>query len=158
MAKPRRILRLQQLILEAAAETIQRELDDPRIGLVSITHVKLAPDLTAARVYWSCLGTDAQRRTCERGLANALPVIQRAVATALRTRVTPHLSLAYDATLERAQRLEEIFEHLRHERDDVTAPAEDAAGPESAESAETADAAEAPEAAEAAEATDSPED
>jgi len=116
MAKPRRILRLQQLILETAATHIQRELEDPRLGLVSITRVKLAPDLTQAQVFWSVLGDEAAVRTCERGLARALPSIQRAVAAALQTRVTPKLQLRHDGGMEHAQRLETIFAKLRAER------------------------------------------
>ncbi len=126
MATERRVLRLQQLILEAVAETVQRDLHDPRIGLVSITRVKLAPDLSAARVFWSCLGEEAQRRTCARGLKDALPVIQRHVATVMRTRITPQLSLAYDATLAKAERLERIFQSLREERGDEDAEAGEA--------------------------------
>ena len=116
MAHPRRILRLQQLILETAATHIQRELGDPRIGLVSITRVKLAPDLTQARLYWSCLGEDADVRKTERGLHDALPSIQRAVAGALHTRVTPRLELQHDDGMVHAQRLETIFEQLRREK------------------------------------------
>jgi ribosome-binding factor A len=128
MAKERRVLRLQQLILETVAETVQQGLDDPRIGMVSVTRVKLSPDLTAARVYWSCLGTDAQRRTSERGLQRALPLLQRAVAQSMGTRVTPRLSLTYDETLARSERLEEIFERLRRERGESPTP-DDASPP-----------------------------
>ena len=116
MAKPRRILRLQQLILEQVAQTIQRELKDPRIGMVSITRVKLSPDLSRAQVYWSCLGDDSEHRKVQRGLEDAVPVIQGAVAQALQTRVTPRLQFHFDQSLEKAQRLEEIFQHLREER------------------------------------------
>jgi ribosome-binding factor A len=116
MATPRRVLRLQQLILETAALTIQRDLHDPRIGMVSVTRVKLSPDLTSAIVYWSTIDADADRRTTERGLEDALPVVQRAVGRALTTRVTPTISLRFDPTLERAARLEDIFERLKQER------------------------------------------
>lgn len=122
MAKERRVLRLQQVILETVARTIQRDLDDPRIGMVSITRVKLSPDLSAARVFWSCLGEDATRRTCARGLDDALPVLQRAVAAQMQTRITPRLSLAHDATLAHAERLERIFQTLRDERGGDAAP------------------------------------
>ena len=115
MAKERRILRLQQLILELVAESIQREIRDPRIGVVSITRVKLAPDLSRARVYWSVLGEDATRRTTERGLQDALPVLQRAVAGGLRTRITPRLALQFDETLQKSIRLEEIFHDIHRE-------------------------------------------
>lgn len=115
MAKARRILRLQQLILEIVAETIQREVRDPRVGVVSVTRVKLSPDLTAARVYWSALGEEGTIRTTQRGLEDALPMIQRSVASGLRTRVTPRLALQFDDTLAKSARLEEIFHKVHVE-------------------------------------------
>lgn len=119
MANPRRIQRLQQLILQTAANHVQRELEDPRIGLVSITRVKLSPDLTQAILYWSVLGDEAQQRTTERGLEHALPSIQRAIAHAMQTRVTPRCELRYDQGMENAQRMEAIFTKLAEERGEI---------------------------------------
>lgn len=116
MPPPRRIARLQQLILETAATTVQRNVADPRLGFVTITRVKLAPDLSEATVYWSGLGTDAQRRTSTRALTAATPLIQREVARVMGTRVTPRLTLRYDPTLVNAERLEGIFETIKKER------------------------------------------
>ena len=116
MPPPRRIARLQQLILETAATTVQRSLADPRLGFVTITRVKLAPDLSEATVYWSGLGTEAQRRTSTRALSAATPLIQREVARVIGTRVTPRLTLRYDPTLVNAERLEGIFETIKKER------------------------------------------
>ena len=145
MANPRRIKRLQQLVLQTAANHVQRELEDPRIGLISITRVKLSPDLTQAVLYWSVLGDDAQRRTTERGLENALPSIQRAIAHAMQTRVTPRCELRYDQGMENAQRMEEIFTKLREERGEIEPVAgegdagEDNAGEDNAGDDETPD-------------------
>ncbi len=116
MAAPRRILRLQQLILETVATFVQRELKDPRIGMVSITRVELSPDLSRARIGWSCLGDEKQQRTCERGLTDATGAVQRAIAKAMATRVTPKIHFKHDESMERAQKLEEIFHQLHEER------------------------------------------
>ena len=116
MAEDRRLLRLQQLIHETVAQTVQRDLDDPRIGMVTVTRVKLAKDLTQATVYWSSLADGGPRRTSERGLTDALPVIQRAVADAMGTRQTPHLYLKFDAGLEASARIDDIFHKLALER------------------------------------------
>lgn len=116
MPPPRRIQRLQQMILEVAATTVQRELSDPRLGFVTLTHVRLAPDLTQATVFWSCLGTEADKRKCARALSAATPVVQSVVAKAIRTRVTPRLEFRYDPTLIQAERLETIFQKLRDEK------------------------------------------
>ena len=75
--------------------------------------MKLAKDLTQAVVYWSSLAADGPRRTSERGLTDALPVIQRAVANVMATRQTPHLFLKFDAGMESAARIDDIFTSWR---------------------------------------------
>ena len=116
MAKERRVLRLQQLVLETVAQALQAEIEDPRVGMVSITKVRLSPDLSRGTIFWSVLGEDAQRRTTARGLEDATPFLQRRVAEAMGTRVTPELSMRYDPSLEKARRLDDIFNRLRAER------------------------------------------
>ena len=118
MAQPRRIKRLQSLIQEVIAETLHQEVSDPRMGMVTVTRIELAPDLTRAKVFWSCLETGGARRTVEAAMESALGLFQRRVAETISTRVTPVLSLQFDETLENAQRLDEIFHKLREERDE----------------------------------------
>src|SRR5688572_15009681 len=138
MPVPRRIARLAQLIHEVAAQTVQQRLRDPRIGFVTITRVKLAPDMTEATVYWSALGTDAQRRTSARPLVDATPVVQAIVAKALGTRTTPTLSFRFDPTIAEAARLDGIFAKLRAERGEPAEalPGDEVAAEESAPPAE----------------------
>lgn len=137
MPQPRRIERLQQYILEVAATAVQRDLNDPRIGFVTLTRVKLTPDMAEATVYWSILGTDAQRRTSERALTAATPVIQAKVAKSLATRTTPTLKFQYDPSIAQAAHLDGIFAKLREERGepavDVNAKVEGADDEEDAE-------------------------
>jgi ribosome-binding factor A len=135
MAHPRRILRLQQLILEVVAETLQREVRDPRIGMVSVTRVKLAKDMGEATVYWSSLGDERRHEVTANALGQARSLLQRRVAEALHTRVTPHLVLRFDPTLEHAQHLEGIFQHLREERGEPDADADPDAPPDASDDA-----------------------
>jgi ribosome-binding factor A len=116
MPLPRRIVRLQQLILEVAAGTVQRDLADPRLGFVTLTRVRLSSDLAEAVIHWSCLGTDAERRKSARALSDATGLVQAVVAKAIGTRVTPTLTFRYDPTLERAGHLETLFEKIKQER------------------------------------------
>jgi ribosome-binding factor A len=142
---PRRILRLQRVILETVATAVMHELHDPRLGFVTITRVKLAPDLTESIVYWSCLGTDAERRTSERALSDATGFLQSTVARALGTRTTPVLTFRHDATLTQAAHLEEIFEKLKTEPHPApSSEADPAAPPSSGDAAPTASDATAP--------------
>lgn len=123
MPLPRRIARLQQLILEVAAETIQRRLADPRLRMVTLTRVKLAPDLSTAVVYYSAMVPDDQeRRATARALAGAASLVQTVVGDAMATRTTPRLSFRYDASLAQAAHLEDIFQKLRAERGEPPIP------------------------------------
>lgn len=115
MATERRVLRLQQLILELAAETIQREARDPTLDLVSITRVKLTKDLSGAHVYWSSLDTEKGREKTEAAMEGILPLVQRRVGNGLRIRLTPRLTFQFDPTLEHAQRLNTIFQKIHDE-------------------------------------------
>jgi len=124
MADTRRILRLQQLMLETLATALQRQVDDPRVKGVTVTRVKLAKDLTTGVLYWSNLEPGGPRRTAERGLTDALPYLQALVAEALATRQTPRLTLHFDEHLEQAARLGDIFAKLAVERGEVPAPTE----------------------------------
>jgi ribosome-binding factor A len=130
MPDSRRLLRLQQLILETLATAVHTELDDPRVTGVTITRVKLARDLTQAVVYWSTLAEGGPRRTAERGLADATAYLQARVAEVMATRLTPHLTMRFDESQEKAARLGSIFERLAHERGETPAseapPAPDA--------------------------------
>jgi ribosome-binding factor A len=139
MATARRVKRLQQLILQGAAQHVQRELGDPRLGVVSITRVKLSPDLSHAQLFWSVLGDEAQTRTTERALEGALASIQRAVAATLQTRTTPRLELQHDEGMAQAQRLEHIFTELRTERGDDPLADDPATGCEDGEPSEAGD-------------------
>jgi len=129
MPPPRRIARLQQLIHEVAATAIQREVTDPRLGFVTITRVKLGRDLADATIYWSSLGTEAQKRTSARALEAATAMVQSMVAGAMRTRTTPKLTFRFDPAMEHAGHLETIFERIKRERPEEPAPTGSDAGP-----------------------------
>lgn len=131
MPDSRRILRLQQLILETVATAVQRDLDDPRVDGVTITRVRLSRDLTSASVYWSTLDAGGPRRTAERGLADATPFLQARVAEVMSTRLTPQLKLRFDESQEKASRLGDIFHKLSQERGEM--PPEPPAAPADAD-------------------------
>ena len=116
MPAPRRTPRLSQLILEVAAQAVQREVADPRLGFVTLTRVKLGKDLADATIYWSCLGTEAQKRTSARALEAATALVQSIVAKALQTRTTPTLTFRYDGSIVNAGHLESVFEKIKLER------------------------------------------
>jgi len=129
MPEKRRVKRLEALILEIVGPLVAHGLADPRLSLVTVTRVRLSPDLTVARINWSTLGDEADRTKAAHALEHARGRIQAAVAQALRTRVTPRLTFHYDESLARAQRLTDVLERLSRERAEREGPAPEAEGP-----------------------------
>jgi ribosome-binding factor A len=97
-----RIERLQEIVKRDIAGMLATEMRDPRLRFGSVLKVELTGDLRHAKVYVSCLGSEADRRTFMRGLRSARYPLQARVASHLRTRATPRLSFVYDEGLERS--------------------------------------------------------
>lgn len=116
MADKRRLKRLEVLILETVAPLVAHGLSDPRLGMVTVTRVHLAPDMSVAHVNWSTLGGASEESKATHALEHARGRIQAAVAAALQTRKTPRLEFHYDESLARAQRVTETLEKLARER------------------------------------------
>jgi ribosome-binding factor A len=102
--------RVNEVMREVLGEAIAGDLQDPRIGFVTVTAVDTSPDLRAARVYVSVLGTDEEREASLRGLASSHGVLQAAVARELRLKRTPTLSFHYDDSPERGVRLSSLLD------------------------------------------------
>ncbi len=122
MPDERRLRRLEKQILHTLAPLISHGLLDPRLRLVTVTRVRLSPDLGIARVNWSCLGTAADRSKAAHALEHARGPLQGAVAGDLRTRTTPRLLFHFDEIAEKALRVQEILTELARQRGDPPPP------------------------------------
>jgi ribosome-binding factor A len=137
MADKRRIERLEAAILETVAPLVAHGLSDPRLQMVTVTRVHLAPDLSIAHVNWSTLGGAAEESKAQHALEHARGRIQAAVAKALQTRTTPRLVFHFDDSLAKAQRVTEVLEKIARERAEKegTAPPAPEAPPEKTDEA-----------------------
>jgi len=103
--------RVNELMREVIGSAISTELEDPRIGFVTVTSVETSPDLRTARVYVSVLGGEAERQASLTGLRSSHAVLQSAIAREMRIKRTPTLTFHYDETPERGVRLSRLLEH-----------------------------------------------
>jgi len=101
----KRIERLKKVILRKASDVILYELHDPRLGFVTLSKVDLTDDLRYATIYYSVIGADADRSKTGHALEAARGYIQKEIARALQTRVTPHIRFKYDESIEGALRI-----------------------------------------------------
>ena len=101
--------RVNESIKEILGDAITTELKDPRIGFVTVTEVDTSPDLRAARVYVSVLGTEEERARSLAGLRSSHGFLQGKIASAMRMKRTPTLTFEYDESAERGDRISRLL-------------------------------------------------
>jgi len=104
----RRPSRVGELIREQIS-VLMPELRDPRIGLATVTEVKMSPDLKHGRVYVSILGDAEERARTLAGLNSAASHLRHEIGARLRLRNTPDLIFLYDESIEYGARIEELI-------------------------------------------------
>jgi ribosome-binding factor A len=105
-----RMRRVDEAVRAVLSETIAKDLQDPRVGFVTVTGVKTSPDLRHARVYVSVLGDEPAREASLEGLRSAHGYLQSRVAAELVLKHTPALTFEYDEGVDRAMRISELLE------------------------------------------------
>jgi ribosome-binding factor A len=105
-----RMRRINEMLREVVGAAISTDLNDPRIGFVTVTSVETSPDLRAARVYVSVLGSDEEREATLAGLQSSHGVIQSRIAAETRMKRTPTLTFHYDETIERGIRISKLLD------------------------------------------------
>src|SRR5438552_6589484 len=99
------------------ASLLAREVHAPGVGFVTLTRVRVTPDLQQAHVYYTALGDEKSRRNTERALARAAGFLRRQIGARLRLKRTPELTFHYDESIAGQDRIEELLNQLK------TAPA-----------------------------------
>jgi ribosome-binding factor A len=102
--------RVDEAVRDVLGDAIAKDLQDPRVGFVTVTAVKTSSDLRHARVYVSVLGDEAARKASLEGLRSGHGVLQRALAAELRLKHTPTLTFQYDDSVERGMRISQLIE------------------------------------------------
>ena len=102
--------RVNEAIREVLGDAITTDLKDPRIGFVTVTEVDTSPDLRAARVYVSVLGSKAEREQTLEGLKSSHGFLQGKIASAMRMKRTPTLTFQYDESAERGDRITRLLD------------------------------------------------
>ena len=105
-----RMRRVNEVMREVIGDSIAAELDDPRIGFVTVTSVETSPDLRSARVYVSVLGDAESRQGTLTALRASHGILQGRIAREMRIKRTPTLTFHYDDSPERGVRLSRLLD------------------------------------------------
>ena len=117
----RRTERVATQIRDVLARLLREEVTDPRIGIVTLTRVDVAPDFSNARVWWSALRPQpkapdegvAPDETTAAGLASAAGFLRRGLARELSLRRTPELHFMHDPSLAEGAHMLSLFREIR---------------------------------------------
>ena len=133
MAQGSRPDRVGEEIRQELSRALAREVHDPGIGFVTLTRVKVSPDLQVARVYYTIIGDDRVKRETKKALDRAMPFLRRQLASRIRLRRVPELHFQFDESVEKQDRIEKILLYLQKEREERERAAEGA--PQAADNA-----------------------
>jgi ribosome-binding factor A len=98
------------------SQLLAREVHDPGIGFLTVTRVQVSPDLQLARVYYTTIGSDTQRRATVKALQRATPFLRHQIGKRLRLRRVPVLEFFFDKSVENQARVEELLREI-HDAD-----------------------------------------
>ena len=106
----RRLERLNEQVKREVSDILRTEVRDPRVGLVTVTEARVAPDLSFARIYVRALsGEEAELFA---GLEKATPYIRRELGKRLSARHVPELRFEPDHALEHALHIEKLLSEV----------------------------------------------
>jgi ribosome-binding factor A len=104
--------RVDEALRAVLSDAISSDLQDPRVGFVTVTGVKTSPDLRHARVYVSVLGDQPTREASLEGLRSAHGFLQARMAAELRLKHTPNLTFEYDSSVDQGMKITQLIEEL----------------------------------------------
>lgn len=104
-----RARRLAVRIREIVAATLDREIKDPRLGMVTITDARVTPDLREATVFYTVYGDEAARADSAAALESAKGVLRSTVGREVGIRHTPSLAFVPDALPADAAHIDDLI-------------------------------------------------
>ena len=97
-------------------QLLARDVHDPGIGFITLTKVTVTPDLQLARVYYTSLGDEKERKQTARALERVKPFLRRQIAQRIQLRRAPELEFRYDESIADLDNVERLLQQVREER------------------------------------------
>ena len=117
MPTPIRQKRVAEQIRAELSQLLQRELRDPRLGLVTVTRVLVDRELMHADVYVSTLGDDERQTELMQALESAQGLLRREIGKRVKLRQTPHLVFHWDPGMENMENVARLLDQIKHTDD-----------------------------------------
>lgn len=106
-----RMKKITALIKDELSLIFLHKVQDPKLGFITITSVKVAPDLRTAKVYFSVLEKETREEALKK-LNDIKGLIRTELAHRVRLRHVPELTFFIDDTLDFVEKVEGIFKEI----------------------------------------------
>ena len=113
-----RIDKITEALRKEISVIVHDDLKDPRIGFVTITKVEVTQDYREAKVYFSVLGSEEERKKTTEALNSSLGFVRREIARRINLRYTPEILFREDRSSEYSVRIEEVLNEIK----EISAP------------------------------------
>ena len=100
-------------IKKSVSQILLKEIHDPRMGFVTITRVAVTRDLKQAKIFYSVLGDDAQKKSTEQVFLEYRRELRRMVAKQVQTKFAIVLQFVFDKSIEDSFRINEILKQIK---------------------------------------------
>lgn len=107
--------RLEGEIRSVLSDLLRLKVKDPRLADVTVSTIRLSPDRSKARVYFSVIGDEERERQAGDGFSAAAPFMRHQLGQRMRLRVVPSLEFHRDTSYEYGDHMERLFDRLADE-------------------------------------------
>lgn len=110
--------RVGDLLHHEISQLLLKEIKDPRIGFVTITGVEVSDDLKEAKVYYSVVGTEEEKKAAGKGLMSSAGFIRNELRKVLDLRYIPNLTFRFDSSIEYGDKIERLLKEIKTEEEE----------------------------------------
>lgn len=112
-----RMEKINEQMKREISQMLQQEFEDPQFMLITVTGVKVTPDLRHARVRFSVLGDDHKINELQTRLDQSRGYFRRLIGRRIRLRYTPQIDFVYDPSVAQSARIEQALQEINREKE-----------------------------------------
>jgi ribosome-binding factor A len=111
--------RVAEVLHQEISSLIQFELKDPRLGFVTITGVEVTSDIQHAKVFFTVVGDEAERKSSTKALESSGRFLRKQLGSRIHLRSIPELTFHYDQSIEYGNRIESLLREINQDQDNA---------------------------------------
>jgi ribosome-binding factor A len=108
-----RFERVQSMLKREVSSIIHDELNDPRLGFITVTKVEMTPDLRYAKIFYSVFGQDEAYKKTKEALDSASGFIRKLVGERMDLRFVPEIAFKEDKSAQYSVRIQEVLDQIK---------------------------------------------